>query len=318
MYLLECEFGIFFLFILGNLNKYLETDKNKLTIQTYENYAKILQLIFPNNDIDYVIIPNEKERNFFNVVNKKRDKQLYLNDILIDKKEYNNIITSRFNINMFRYCNKITLPSDLESSIQKKYSHILTSDIICLHPRYRKSNIMNNTLWDFRNAIIDEVEQIINENNNELIVIVGIEILDIDYKKYKNVLLVTDIYETIYFLSICKEFITPASGMWFFALYCGCTNIKINHIFVDDMIYINFNPLNLMIDYKIKSIINTQIINNINSSEYKINFVQKDYVSIRECLKDKTRLFITLNDTNTIIENIKIYNNFNIDPLEKY
>lgn len=210
------EFGYLNTIILNELTKYfVENPDSILEIETFNDYAIILNILFPGL-CKLTPIHLDQERTFHG---SNKENEIALVDFLKCSKYIRDYSFTNIETKIIKM--------DSNVNINKEYD----KNTICIFPRNRISisNEKNNIDFQKRNMtkeMFDKVLEIIDDTfltHDYKIIIVGKEILDTS-EQYEKV---EDINAMIDILSKCKLFVTCDSGMVDFAKNCGCKDILI-------------------------------------------------------------------------------------------
>ena len=220
------EFGLFNIEILGGLYHYFKENPDvKLKIITFEDYAKILKLLYP--DRVSVEVNNQKFEN------KVRNRSLHLSyiDDFYKNKGFRNLSETTQSYSIHKYSTDEYITADGRSKLFYMGSPLvydivdnpIKNNIVCICPRARV-HITNKNIFSEEWDII--LKNIIQNNPEAKIVILGKneEILALEHK---SLIFLDSIYEHIYYLNKCDYGVFPDSGMAEFALNCNCRIVKV-------------------------------------------------------------------------------------------
>lgn len=220
------EFGLFNIEILGGLHHYFKENPDvKLKIITFEDYAKILKLLY--SDRVSVEINDQKFEN------KVRSRTVHLSyiDHFYKDQGFRNLseVTKRDSIHKYSI-DEFDVP-DGGSKLFYMGSPLvydivdnpIKNNIVCICPRFREHHINKNIFSEEWDIIL---KNIIQNNPEAKIVILGKreELLALEHK---SLIFLDNIYEHIYYLNKCDYGVFPDSGMAEFALNCNCRIVKV-------------------------------------------------------------------------------------------
>lgn len=233
------EFGYFNLEILGGLSHYFKVyPGKKLSIVTYENYGKILELLFPKNAKTYYVDYNFDEiyrschdyhdRKFRVAIKKSGFKKNLAENLTSIAPELVNVRKNNPYANFIHLINSLKYP--LEKSSGKK--------IISIFPRCRKLGT-NRNLSEKRWGEI--IKLLLEFNYNIVVHGNNMEFIKLNTK---GLIYPRNVYEQIAYFNKSLLYVTPASGLVHFAQNCKCNTFVILNPedFEDYKKYKDFNP----------------------------------------------------------------------------
>ncbi len=227
------EFGYFQFGLIGGLSQYFEKNPNKkIEIVTYEDYGKILELLFPKNvkayctdykfDESYRACHYYRDREFRMTMRKHGFDKNVVKDLIYKTKGLSKISFESGGDFFYHLVHKLEYP--LEKKFKKE-------KIISIFPRFRKTCTDRNLGEKEWEGIIDlllklKYKIIVHNYSSEFIKL-----------KNKNLVFTKNIYEQIAYLNNSSLCITPFSGFQHFAENCAC----------DIFVILNSNPEHLEI-----------------------------------------------------------------------
>lgn len=212
------EFGYFQFSLIGGLSQYFEKKPNKkIEIVTYEDYGKILELLFPKNvkayytdykfDESYRACHYYRDREFRMTLRKLGFKKNVVKDLIYITEGLSKISFESGGDFFYHLVHKLKYPLGNKLGKEK---------IISIFPRFRKTCTDRNLGEEEWEKIIDlllklKYKIIVHGYSSEFIKL-----------KNKNLILTKNIYEQIAYLNNSSLCITPFSGFQHFAENCGC------------------------------------------------------------------------------------------------
>lgn len=229
------EFGYFHTTVLGSLDEYFTNNQNKIIkIKTYDDFAKILELKFPDN-IVVEKIPLEKDREFHK-------------SSVIPPHEYKNLIDGPFKIHKYLHIQtKLQIMKSpityLNNILPEKHKNM---KYIAIFPRNRLGKFSKrNMTVDHFNKIEICIKNLLKFRTDYKIILVGNrnEINQEIINKYPHY---GDIYETVYLMNNhIQILISPDSGYIDFAKNCMTKNIFMTYSRYYLEYHDTFNPFNI-------------------------------------------------------------------------
>lgn len=225
------EFGIFNIEILGGIYHYFkENPKAKLKIITFEDYAKILKILYPDRVSVEVYDQKFENKNgnrsvHESYIDKSYDIHGFKNLSIISKDNSIN----KYSIDEIK-CNTNDDPKKFsrifhisDPILYEMSDNPIKNNIVCICPRFREHHINKNIFSEEWDIIL---KNIIQNNPEAKIVILGKkeELLALEHK---SLIFLDNIYEHIYYLNKCDYGVFPDSGMAEFALNCNCRIVKV-------------------------------------------------------------------------------------------
>jgi hypothetical protein len=246
------EFGYFQFSVLGGLSQYFQIYPNKkLEIITYENYGRILELVFPNNIKAYYTDYKFDEK--YRACHYYHDREFRMSirllgfgknvskDLIYPNKKLSRIHFESGGDFFYHMYKPIKFPLDKRWKKRQKF--------ISIFPRFRQTSTSRNLSKEQWDKIVEVLSKF-----KYPIVLHGFASEFIDLKN-KNFVYPKNIYEQIAYLNNSIFCVTPFSGFQHFAENCGCDLFSILNpdpkhwqIFIE---HEKFNPFGVKI-YKVK------------------------------------------------------------------